>query len=155
MATARLYDNVITVDVGVNTAAHAEADTVFQPIELEDITNAGGCAVITSVVLIDYDDQGSEVDLVFFDSEPTVGANNAAFNLSDGWAEHVIGYVEVDDYLDLAQNQIGQETNLGIVIKPDPNNSDAGRSVWVAGLTPDTPTYAGGRLTLKIGVLRG
>jgi hypothetical protein len=152
---ARVYDNVIEVEASVNTAAHAAADTVFQPIELPDITLAGGCAIITSVVLIDYDDQGAEIDILFFDQPPTVGANNAAFNLSDSDAGHVIGYVAVDDYLNLANNQIGQETNLGIVIKPTPNNSGAGRSVWIAGLTPDTPTYAGGRLTLKIGVLRG
>ena len=152
---ARVFDNVIEVEVSVDTAAHAAADCVFQPVELADITNAGGCAVITSVVVIDYDDQGSEVDILFFDEEPVVGANNAAFNLSDGWAEHCIGFVQVDDYLNLAQNQIGQETNIGLVIKPDPNNSGAGRSVWIAGLTPDTPTYASGRLTVKVGVLRG
>ena len=152
---ARVFDNVITVDVSVDTAAHAAADTVFQCIELADITNAGGCAVITSVVVIDYDDQGSELDILFFDEPVTVGAPNAAFNLSDSGAEHCIGYVAVDDYLDLAKNQIGQETNLGIVIKPDPNDGGSTRSVWIAALTPDTPTYEGGRLTIKVGVLRG
>ena len=152
---ARVLDNVITVDVSVDTAAHTAADTVFQPVELADITNAGGCAVITSIVVIDYDDQGSELDILFFDEPPIVGANNSAFNLSDSWAEHVIGYVAVDDYLDLAQNQIGQESNLGIVVKPDPNNDGEGRSVWMTALTPDTPTYAGGKLTIKVGVLRG
>ena len=152
---ARVYDNVIEVEVSVDTAAHAAADCVWQCLELADITNPGGCAVITSVVVIDYDDQGSELDILFFDEPVVVGAPNAAFNLSDSGAEHCIGYVAVDDYLDLAQNQIGQETNLGIVIKPDPNNGDEGRSVWMAALTPDTPTYAGGRLTVKVGVLRG
>ena len=40
---ARVIDDVITVDVGVDTAIHAANDVVFQPVELPGIAQAGGC----------------------------------------------------------------------------------------------------------------
>ena len=154
---ARVIDNVITVDVGVDTAAHAANDCVFQPVELVDIANAGGCAIIQSVVVIDYDDQGAVLDLVFLSDSVGVGANNATFAISDNNASKVLGHVRVAsaDYLDLDQNQIGTATNCGLLVKPDPNDGGSDRSIWMAGKTTGTPTYAGGVLTVRVGVLRG
>ena len=152
MQGVRIIDNVVEIEVAVDTAVHAAADVVFQPTELPLIANPNGCAVVASVVVIDYDDQGSEIDLVFLSEPVTVGANNATFAIPDTQVDKVLGYIAVDDYLDLDQNQIGCERNCGLVLRPDPLTP---QSVWVAGLTPDTPTYASGRIGLKIGVLRG
>ena len=157
MANVRVIDDVITVDVDVNTAIHAANDVVFQPTELPGVAQAGGCAVIQSVVVVDYDDQGAVLDLVFLSEVVPVGANNATFAISDTNADKVLGHVRVAsaDYLDLDQNQIGTVTNCGLLVKPDPNDGDSSRSIWVASQTTGTPTYAGGRLTLRVGVLRG
>ena len=152
---ARVFDKVIEVDVGVNTAAHAANDVVCQPVELAGITQAQGCAVITSVVVTDYDDQGSALDVLFLRSDITVGANNATMTISDGEIGEVLGYVSVSSYLDLANNQVGEVRNVGLVIEPEINDGDSDRSIWMALRTTGTPTYAGGTLTVKVGVLRG
>ena len=152
---ARVFDKVIEVTVPVDTAVHAANDVVCQPIELAGITQAQGCAVITSVVIADLDDQGSALDVVFLRSNIAVGANNAAMAISDNDLDEVLGYVSVSAYLDLANNQVGEARNVGLVIEPEINDGDSDRSIWMALRTTGTPTYASGTLTVKVGVLRG
>ena len=154
---ARVFDKVVEVDVGVNTAAHAANDVVCQPIELVDIAQAEGCAVVTSIVLTDYDDQGVALDILFLRSAITVGANNATMTISDNDIDEVLGVVSIaaTDYTDFANNQVATVRNIGLVIEPEINDGDSDCSVWMAIRTTGTPTYAGGNLTVKIGVLRG
>jgi len=151
----RVFDNVAEVTVSVDTAAHAANDVVCQPVELADISRERGCAVITSVVVTDYDDQGAALDVLFLRSNIAVGGNNNTMIISDNDIDEVLGFVSVSSYLDLDTNQIGQARNVGLVVEPSPNNDDEGRSVWMALRTTGTPTYAGGQLTVKVGVLRG
>ena len=87
MQGVRIIDNVVEVEVGVDTAVHAAGDVLFQPIELPLITNDNGCAVITSIVVTDYDDQGIAINLGWFyvvlSYFVIVGTSNAV-NLTDG-----------------------------------------------------------------------
>ena len=152
---ARVFDKVLEVTVPVDTAAHAANDVVCQPVELAGITQAQGCAVITSVVIADLDDQGSALDVVFLRSNIAVGANNAAMTISDNDLGEVLGYISVSSYLNLANNQVGEARNVGLVIEPEINDGDSDRSIWMALRTTGTPTYASGTLTVKVGVLRG
>lgn len=154
-AHVRILDSVVEVTVPVDTAAHAANDVVCQPVELGNISRERGCAVVTSVVIADPDDQGSALDVVFLRSNIAVGANNAAMTISDNDLDEVLGFVSVSSYLNLANNQVGEARNVGLVLLPDPNNDDVGRSVWLALRTTGTPTYASGTLTVKVGVLRG
>ena len=154
---ARVFDNVIEVECSTDTAAHAANDVVCQPVELEGAIQPQGCAVITSVVVTDYDDQGSALDVLFLRSPIGVGANNATMAISDGEIDEVLGYVSISSYLDLANNQVGEVRNVGLVVKPADAelDGDSDRSIWMALRTTGTPTYASGRLTVKVGVLRG
>lgn len=151
----RVLDKLIEVDVSVNTAAHAANDVVCQPVELEDAFQVPfGCAVITSVVVTDNDDQGVALDVLFLRSPITVGANNATTTISDGQVGEVLGRVGVagGDYLNLANNQVATVRNIGLVIAP---NTDDGTSLYMAIRTTGTPTYASGHLGVKVGLLRG
>jgi len=152
---ARIFDDVIEVTVSVDTAAHAANDVVCQPVELAGIARPGGCAVITSLVVTDYDDQGSALDVLFLRSPISVGANNATMNIGDTVVDEILGYVSVSSYLDLANNQVGEVRNVGLVVKPELQDGGSDRSIWMALRTTGTPTYASGKLTCKIGVLRG
>ena len=153
----RIFDNVIEVDVGVDTAIHAANDVVFQPVELTGVSQWGGCGVITSIVVTDYDDNGSALDIIFLRSPVTVGANNAALNISDNDVGEVLGHVSVAaaDYLNMAGNQVATVTNCGLVVAPEVNTGDSDRSIWMAGSTTGTPTYGTARLCIKVGILRG
>ncbi len=154
MQGIRVIDNVVEVELEVDTAAHAASDVVCQPYELVDIALPNGCVVIQTLVLTDYDDQGSALEAVFMREPVTVGANNATFAIPDTQVQHVVGVVDIaaTDYADFDQNQVATVANVGIVAKPDPSTPT---SLWVALTTSGTPTYAGGRLTLKVGALRG
>ncbi len=154
---ARVYDTVITIDVSVDTAAHAANDCVFGCIELAGVAQAGGCGIIQSVTVIDYDDQGSALDLVFFSESVNVGNQNGTFMPSDNGMEKCLGYISIGaaDFLNLDQNQVATVTNCGLVVSPNPDDGDSDRSIWVAAQTTGTPTYAGGELRLRFGILRG
>jgi hypothetical protein len=92
MQGIRIYDNVVEVEVGVDTAIYAANETLFQPVELPAVVNSNGfqpvelpavvnsngCVVVTSVVMHDYDDQGVALNLVFLRGPITVGPNQAA-----------------------------------------------------------------------------
>ena len=153
MADVRVYDKVIEVGVSVDTAAHAANDLVCQPIELEDAVRLGGCGVITSVVVADYDDQGVALRAIFLRKPIAVGVNNAALTIADGDLDDVLGYVSIgsSDYLDMAANKIGAATSCGLVVEPEEGST----SIWLALSTTGTPTYASGRLGVKVGILRG
>ena len=154
----RVFDNVVEVDVITDTAIHAAGDVVAQPIELVGVSQWDGCGVITSVVVTDYDDQGGTLDVIFLRSPVTVGANNAALNISDTEVGEVLGHVSVAaaDYLNMAGNQVATVTNCGLVVVPETNDGDSDRSIWMAVSNPSgTPTYASGRLQVKVGILRG
>jgi hypothetical protein len=154
MQGIRIIDNVVEVEVGVDTAAHAASDVVFQPVELADIALPNGCAVIQSVTVIDFDDQGIAMDLIFLSQPVTVGANNATMAIPDTQVDEVLGCINVaaGSYTNLDQNQIATVTNCGLVVRPDPGTPG---SVWLTAQTSGTPTYASGHLVIKVGVLRG
>lgn len=154
MEGVRIIDNVVEVEVNVDTAAHAAADVLFQPTEVPLIVNPNGIAVVTSVVLTDFDDQGVSINLLFLREPISVGANNAAMTISNTELEHVLGHVVIaaTDYLDLTNNQVATMRGIGLALLPDPS---AKQSVWIAGQATAAQTYAGGKLLLKIGVLRG
>ena len=152
---ARVYDKLIEVECSTDTAAHAANDVVCQPVELPAAVRAGGRSIVQSVVVTDYDDNGSALDVVFLRSPITVGANNATMTISDGEVGEVLGYVSVTSYLNLANNQVGEARSVGLMIEADPDDGDSDRSIWMALRTTGTPTYASGRLTVKVGLLRG
>ena len=97
------------------------------------------------------------LDILFLRSAITVGANNAANAISDNDASEILGFASIaaTDYLNLTNNQVGQASNIGLVLEPEINDGDSSRSVWMAITTTGTPTYASGVLTVKVGVLRG
>jgi hypothetical protein len=154
MQGVRIIDNVVEVEPGLDTAAYAALEVLFQPIELPLIVNPNGVAVITSIVLTDYDDQGVAINLVFLRSAIPVGANNTAMLIAANQLDQVLGHVNIaaTDYLDLTNNQVATKRQVGLILLPDPR---VGQSIWMAGQATAAQTYASGRLTIKVGALRG
>ena len=70
-------------------------------------------------------------------------------------SDEILGYISISSYLDLATNQVGEVRNVGLVVKPEVRDGDSDRSIWMALRTTGTPTYASGKLTVKVGLLRG
>ena len=152
MQGIRVIDNVPEVECETDVAAHAANDVVCQPVELVGVALPNGCVVVQSIVVTDYDSQGATLEAVFMSEPLTVGNNNATMAIPDSQAHKILGYATISTYLALDQNSIGVARNVGLEMRPDPSTPE---SIWMALRTTGTPTYASGRLTVKVGVLRG
>jgi len=149
----RTYDTLVTVTLPVDTAIHASGDLLSNPVEMPTAALANGSSVIVSASVIDYDDQGANLNLLFFDAYPgNLGALNAAMAISDTQAAMLIGQLSIDSWLDLGAQQLGEQTTpKSLLVRA----ADGGPSIWVAARSAGTGTYATGHLTLKLGPLRG
>ena len=148
------YDNgPIKVELSLDVAAYADGDLLCQAVEVPSVCVENYPAFLESVTVLDYDDQGGAITLVFFDQNPgSLGAVNAAMAISDAQAEMVLCVVEVasGDYTDLGDQQIGQPEFYPRKLRP----ADGGTSVWVAGKAGAASTYASGKALLRIGTVR-
>jgi len=144
-------DWVFEIGVSVDQAIFASGDLMSAVFEIPQATMDNGTSTLLSVVAIDYDDQGGDFDLIFFDQHPgAVGALNAAVALTDAQAAMVCGFAQVtNEYSDLGNNQVATVNGIGLAMHPR-----NGTSLWVLLVSRDTKTYAGGYITLKIGLLR-
>lgn len=152
LGNIRTGDWVAKFDMTVDVAIHASGDLLAQAVEIVDAVKPSGVSIVQSVTVVDYDDQAANLNLLFFSEAPgSLGALNAAMAVSDGVAEKCIGYVTVDSWLDIGAQQIGTETTTGLAVYA----TNGGTSIWVAARSAGTGTYATGRLTVRLGLLRG
>lgn len=75
----------------------------------QSIDMPGKTGIIRTVLIHDSDDQGSNLNVWFFDTEPAGIADDAAFALLDADMDRVMGLVLVDTYQDGINNQVGME----------------------------------------------
>jgi hypothetical protein len=135
-----------------NTTAYADGDLLANPIEVEDFVKGSGVTLVASVVALDYDDQGQNLAVLFFGSDPgALGVLNAAMAINDGQFAKCQGSITVDSWEDLGDQQVGTETSTTLAVRP----TDGGTSIWVALKSQGTGTYASGNIGLLLGLLRG
>lgn len=145
-------DDVITLDATVDTGALADNDVAFATQELAGVASAEGIsAILQSIVIADPDDQGSGIDLIFFNANTTLGTENSAPDIDDTEVQTVVGRVQVGQgsYYDFGGSKLACLYGIGLIMK-----TGVGGSLWVAGIARGTPTYAGGHLYIKFGFLR-
>ncbi len=139
----------LSLDTG---GAYADGDVLAATQEVTSaLRTTAGTGVIQSLVVLDKDDQGEALDVVFLKSNAAIGTENAGVSVSDANADEIIGVVEIGstDWIDLANAQIACMANLSIVL-----NGPTGTSIWVAAISRGTGTYTVSGITLKIGILQ-
>jgi len=148
----KALDDVITVDCTVDTNALAEGDVAFATQEVAGFSTAADItSILQSIVVIDPDDQGIGIDLIFFNANTTLGTENSAPDIDDTEAQTIIGRVQVGagSFYDLGANRVACVYGIGLPMK-----AGTGGSIWMAGIARGAPTYAGGHIYIKLGVLR-
>lgn len=146
-----LPDDTITITCSLDTNAYADGDVLFATQEIAGAVRVNGdTCILQSVHVIDIDDQGIEMDLVFFNANTSLGTENAAPDIDDTEVLTTLGYVNVADYIDLGANKIGTVTGIGLPLKA----GAATTSLWVAGITRGTPTHSASGLQIVFGFLR-
>jgi hypothetical protein len=148
----KALDDVITIDCTVDTNAYAEGDVLFATQEVAGFSTAADItSILQSVVVADVDDQGIGIDLIFFNAATSLGTENSAPDIDDTEAQTIIGRVQVGagSFYDLGANMVACVYGIGLPMK-----AGTGGSIWMAGVARGAPTYAGGHIYIKLGVLR-
>ena len=153
MTAPTFADTVLDLTLTVDSDVYAANDVLAATQELASAARTtGGCGIIQTISVMDLDDQGVAMDLVFLDDSTAIGTENAAVSLADSDADAVLGYVSIaaSDYCDLINSQVATVNNVGFHYKCATGST----SLYVAAITRGgTPTHTASGLSIKFGVL--
>ena len=145
--------DLIDVDPVCEAASNADGDVIFTFTEIPNaVAVEGGSCLLHSVQLLDDDDNGGKIDLVFQTDDTTLGTIGAAVSESDANAGDILGYVQLETYFDGINWQISSKTNIGLVLKA----ASGTKSLYVAGVNRngDAQTATAAGIHLRIGVIK-
>lgn len=145
--------DVYTVTFSLDTSAYASADLVAdtQAVSTTAFDQEGGTIVVDSVVILDEDDQGVALNLVFIQDSTSLGTENAAPTITDADARKIIGVVPIatGDYLDIGGSKIATVRNVGLTLKA----ASGSQALYVAIVNGSgTPTFTATGLQAMIAV---
>jgi hypothetical protein len=142
---------LLEVTLSVDTAIYAADDLLADTQAIAGaVPQNGGSLLLQSVELLDEDDQGVAMDLVFLDANVSLGTENSAPSVTDANARNILGYVSIatGDYKDLGGSRIATVKNVNLILKA----TSATRTIYVAAITRGgTPTYTAAGLKLRLG----
>ena len=143
----------LNVDTDGGDDGTQDNDVMFDYTEIPNaVAVPGGSAIIQSITLLDKDDLGAAIDLVFADADTGLGTLDAAVSDDDAGAEGILGYTSITSYFDGVAWQVASKNNLGMVVKAATGST----SIYVAGVNRNgaavTNTVSG--FKLKIGVVK-
>jgi hypothetical protein len=148
---AGINGSVFDLTLSVDTSIYADGDVLADTQELASVFEVAGCVrTLQSVQVLDEDDQGIALDLVFLDSNQSIGTENGAPNISDANARKIIGRVSIatGDFIDLGGARVATKNLVGQMLKAAASDT----SLYVAAITRGgTPTYTASGLKLKLG----
>lgn len=147
----------ITVTPTLDTSAYAANDRLGSIMTLTNvILNPGGLVELEDVLIVDGATQSQAIDVIIFDSLPTIAsADNAAIDFTDAQALKIVGSVSVAaaSYKATASNSYVQAGNLGIMMRaalPDsPQGSPSNNLYAILVCRSGTPTYAASSLQVR------
>ena len=148
--------DVIDVDPTNTDQACSNAEVIFQQAEIVNAVSVkGGACILQSITLLDDDDEGKAMDLIFTDTslELDDSADGTAIDLSDANAGSILGVIRISDYMDGVNWQLAHKENCGLVLKAAAGST----SIYVSGVN-----RSGGAVTyntttdlhLKFGVVK-
>jgi len=143
------FDVTLTLDTAIYASGDVLTDTA--PVALPRMPPDNPAALyaeITSVQVLDEDNQGIALDLVFLKTNVSLGTKNAAVSISDANAREIVGIVPVAaaDYKALANSQQAFPQ-----FNPIPMALPAA-AFYVAAISRGAGTYSAAGVRLRIGV---
>jgi len=112
---------------------------------------AGGAMELRSIEVLDENDQGVALDVIFLDSLVSLGALNGVPAITAVQARAILGIVSVPavNFIDLGAARVATVQNIGLVLQA----AAAAQDLYVAAITRGgTPTYTASGLKLKFGL---
>jgi len=145
----RALSKVVDVTLSTDTSAYISGDLLADTQIMTDAFWAqGGTGTVTSITVIDEDDQGQALDVVFLRANNTLGTENSAPTISDANARDILGYVNVPsaNYIDLGGVRVASVNNIRLGVQAASGTSD----LYVAAISRGTGTYTASGLKLRI-----
>ena len=147
--------DLIDVTLTTDAAAHGNNDVIAQSIEIPNaVAVEGGSAIIQSIMILDEDDEAPSIDLIFQTDNTALASDEGEIvNISDANARNILGFVNVSNYTDLLNCQVGIKTNIGLVVKA----ASTTKSIFVHAVNRSGGTYTPAATTdlkMKIGIVK-
>ena len=157
----QMKTKVFTITPDTHTEAAAVNESVFQADELANfMSEKGGTAIIQSIVILDDDDNGGAMDLIFYDTvsgtpSTDFGTEGSAITVDDDSSSipgSILGVIRVSDYMDGINWQLGHKENCGLVLKA----ASGSTSIYVAAVNRSggALTWTASGLHFKFGVVK-
>jgi len=144
--------DVISVTLTLSPTTYADGDVLADTQALTDIMRVNaGTGIPYSVAVIDLDDQAQALDILFLDTNCSIGTEDSAVSIADSCADDILCVVEIasGDYVDLINSQVAMGSPACVV------ESTAGiNELWFAVVSRGTGTYTASGIVCKFGFLR-
>ena len=148
--------DVITLVPDTATEACSDGEVIFQADEIPNIVAVnGGTCIIQSIGVLDDDDHGGTIDIVFMDTTGLLdaGDDGGTIDAADGVIpDAILGVVTISNYFDGINWKYGHKENIGLVLKA----AAATKSIYVAAVNRSggALTWTAAGLRLKFGVVK-
>jgi hypothetical protein len=143
--------SLVDVTLSLDTSAYADGDVLADTQEIPDVFLANNtCRKLTSVILLDEDDQGVALDLVFATGNVSLGTENSAPNISDANGRSLQGALRIatTDYIDNGGSRLATLRGVNLVLKSAADST----SLYMGAITRGgTPTYTASGLKVRLG----
>ena len=145
--------DLIELTPGTTTNACSDGEVIWSNEKIENAVSVeGGACILQSVTLIDDDDHGGTIDLVFTDSSAVFGTEGGVIDAADGSVpDSILGWVTISSYFDGVAWKVGQKQNIGMVLR-----GDASKDIYVTAINRSggALTYTAAGLLLKVGIVK-
>lgn len=151
---------ICVVTPTLSLTAYADGDQVGGVLELVNaVSSSSSTGAVMSITVLDKDKQDQALDILFFNSSPTIASvDNAALDITDAeMASKFLGAVRIaaTDYKDLAASSVATVRVVGLMLQAlHGANNSTGTSIYAVIQARGTPTYTASGLVLKIGVVQ-
>lgn len=145
---AEAFTIVKTWTLTVDTSALASGDVIGDTEVMTDVfRNADDSGVLISLTAIDKADQGTAIDVLFFDANVSLGTENSAPSISDTNSLNILGEVVIDagDWKDMGGNRYACKTGKAFGVRAISGTKSLGVALICRS---GTPTYAAGDLSV-------
>ena len=146
--------DIVSITPGTTTNACSDGEIIWDNEKLENLVGVkGGSCILQSITLIDDDDHGGAIDLVFFNASSSLGTEGSAVSTADGAVpDAILGVVTVSNYFDGVNWKVGTKNNIGLVLKASSDSRDI--YVGAVNRSGGALTYTAAGLLLKVGVVQ-
>jgi len=144
------YD-VISFTPVLNASVLANNEVFMVDHEVKDVFNKGKARKLTSIVVVDGDDQNVAFDLVFSNAAIVLGTANEVVSISDANAANVLGvvkFVVATHAQDFINSIVFVMSNINLILQ----GSGSSTSLFVSAIVRSgTPTFTASGMKIKLG----